>query len=70
VSDIALDRARAKAAKANVECGFVLADFLKDKITGAPFGFVFDRGCFHTFASKDLKPPRAWTCLLRKRPHL
>lgn len=132
VSDIALDRARTKAAKANVECAFVLADFLKDKIKGAPFGFVFDRGCFHTFdsksdkrlfaqhvadhlklgglwltltgnadehgrkqgppqltaaeilqaveplfevlslasshfASRDLKPPRAWTCLMRKR---
>jgi 2-polyprenyl-3-methyl-5-hydroxy-6-metoxy-1,4-benzoquinol methylase len=132
VSDIALDKARAKATKANVECDFVLADFLKDKIKGAPFGFVFDRGCFHTFdsksdkrlfarhvadhlqiggfwltltgnadeygrqqgppqltaaeivqtveplfevlslasshfASKDLKPPRSWTCLMRKR---
>jgi SAM-dependent methyltransferase len=51
VSDIALDRAREKAATAHVECGFVLADFLKDSIAGAPFGFVFDRGCFHTFDS-------------------
>ena len=55
VSDIALDRAREKAAKADAACGFVLADFLKDRIGGAPFGFVFDRGCFHTFDSKSDK---------------
>jgi SAM-dependent methyltransferase len=52
VSDIALDKARAKAAQAGAACDFVLADFLKGKIGGAPFGFVFDRGCFHSFDSK------------------
>ncbi len=53
VSDIALDKAKEKADKANAACCFVLADFLKDRIVGAPFGFVFDRGCFHTFDSKS-----------------
>lgn len=53
VSDIALDKAREKAAKANAACDFVLADFFKGRIVGAPFGFVFDRGCFHSFDSKS-----------------
>jgi methyl halide transferase len=50
-SNIALEKAREKASKANVKCDFILADFLKSKIEGAPFGFVFDRGCFHAFSS-------------------
>lgn len=52
-SDIALKKAKEKASQANVECDFVLADFLKDTIEGAPFGFVFDRGCLHSFDSED-----------------
>ena len=52
-SDIALEKAKEKASKANVECNFMLVDFLKNKIQGAPFGFVFDRGCFHSFSSED-----------------
>jgi SAM-dependent methyltransferase len=52
-SDIALEKAREKASKANVQCGFVLIDFLKNRIEGAPFGFVFDRGCFHSFDSEN-----------------
>lgn len=52
-SDIALEKAREKASKANVQCDFMLVDFLKDKIPNAPFGFVFDRGCFHSFSSEN-----------------
>jgi SAM-dependent methyltransferase len=52
-SDIALEKAKEKAFKANVECRFILADFLKNKIEGAPSGFVFDRGCFHSFSSEN-----------------
>lgn len=52
ISDIALEKAKAKASKAGVGCDFVLADFLTDTLEGAPFGFVFDRGCFHSFNSK------------------
>jgi SAM-dependent methyltransferase len=52
-SEIALGKAREKASKANVECDFILVDFLKNKIDGAPFGFVFDRGCFHSFSSEN-----------------
>jgi len=51
VSAIALEKAQQKASDAGVQCEFLEADFpeLKRKITGAPFGFVFDRGCFHSF---------------------
>jgi SAM-dependent methyltransferase len=52
-SDIALNKAREKASTADVECDFRLVDFLKNKIPGAPFGFVFDRGCFHSFSSES-----------------
>ena len=52
-SEIALEKAKEKASKADVECDFMLVDFLKNKIDGAPFGFVFDRGCFHSFSSED-----------------
>jgi SAM-dependent methyltransferase len=51
-SKIALEQAEEKAAKGNVECDFILVDFLNNKIEGAPFGFVFDRGCFHSFNSE------------------
>ncbi|MCG8376111.1 MAG: class I SAM-dependent methyltransferase, partial [Chlorobiales bacterium] len=27
--------------------------FLKQQVDGAPFGFVFDRGCFHSFDSAE-----------------
>jgi SAM-dependent methyltransferase len=52
-SDIALEKAEEKASKAGVECDFFLVDFLKSKVEGAPFGFVFDRGCFHSFSSEN-----------------
>ena len=50
-SEIALEKAKEKASKADVECNFILFDFRDNKIEGAPFGFVFDRGCFHSFSS-------------------
>ena len=52
-SDIAIEKAKEKASRAKVKCNFILVDFLKNKIEGAPFGFVFDRGCFHSFSSKN-----------------
>ena len=51
-SDIALEKAKEKASAAKVACNFIFADFLNDKIEGAPFGFAFDRGCFHSFTSE------------------
>ncbi len=51
-SDVAVAKAREKAARANVTCNFVLVDSLRNRIAGAPFGFAFDRGCFHSFNSE------------------
>ena len=53
ISGVAIEKAKEKASKANVKCDFILVEFLKNKIEGAPFGFVFDRGCFHSFSSED-----------------
>ena len=52
-SEIAITKAREKAAKANVTCMFAVLNFLKTHVDGAPFGFVFDRGCFHVLDSAD-----------------
>jgi SAM-dependent methyltransferase len=49
VSDIAIEKAKEKASKANVKCDFKLVDFLRNQIEGGPFEFIFDRGCFHSF---------------------
>ena len=51
-SELAVQMAREKSCAANVECSCYLCDFFKDSIPGAPFDFVFDRGCFH-------HPPKA-----------
>jgi len=56
-SDVALGKAKEKAAEAGVVCDFRLVDFLQSEIDGAPFGFAFDRGCFHSFGSES---DRSW----------
>ena len=48
ISEIAIRRAIKKAAEAGVKCKFYIRDFMKQKIEGGPFGFMFDRGCFHS----------------------
>ena len=53
ISEIAIEKARDKAAKANASCRFAVLNILKSHVDGAPFGFVFDRGCFHTMASDE-----------------
>jgi 2-polyprenyl-3-methyl-5-hydroxy-6-metoxy-1,4-benzoquinol methylase len=53
-AEIAIEKAREKAAQANVTCSFAVRNILKDHVDGAPFGFALDRGCFHTIrSSKD-----------------
>jgi SAM-dependent methyltransferase len=47
LSETAIARAKEKSSLASVDCKFRVADFLVDSINGAPFGFVFDRGCLH-----------------------
>ncbi|MBN2316786.1 MAG: class I SAM-dependent methyltransferase [Sedimentisphaerales bacterium] len=51
-SEMALAKAAEKASNAHVPCDFRRVDFLKNAVEGAPFGFVFDRGCFHSFVSE------------------
>jgi SAM-dependent methyltransferase len=53
ISEIAIEKAREKASKSDVRCAFLVIDFLRNQIEGAPFGFVFDRGCFHSFDSGE-----------------
>ncbi|MEE9567322.1 MAG: class I SAM-dependent methyltransferase [Desulfobacteria bacterium] len=53
VSEIAIQKAKERASDAGVKCVFLVSDFLNDKVPGAPFGFVFDRGCFHSFDSDE-----------------
>ena len=52
VSSTAIKLAIEKASNNNVDCKFIVADFLNDSISGSPFDFVFDRGCFHSFRTK------------------
>ena len=51
ISEMAIQKAIEKAAKANVECTFMVMDFLTSKIEGVLFGLAFDRGCFHSLNS-------------------
>jgi SAM-dependent methyltransferase len=53
ISDIAIAKAKEKALKNSVECTFLVGDFLETRIESPPFGFVFDRGCFHSFKSDE-----------------
>ena len=50
-SEIAIEKARDKAAKTNASCTFAVLNILNSHANGAPFGFAFDRGCFHTVDS-------------------
>jgi SAM-dependent methyltransferase len=48
LSPTALDQGRCKKAKAGVKTRFVLGDVLNPpEDIGGPYGFVFDRGCYH-----------------------
>ena len=47
LSKTAIKLAREK--KGSEACRVLVADFLADEIPGAPMGFVFDRGCLHSF---------------------
>ena len=53
VSPLAVERARAKMDGRAMRCRFAALDFLAATPPGAPFQFVFDRGCFHVFDEPD-----------------
>jgi methyl halide transferase len=50
-AEIAIEKAREKASRANTKCAFGIGDILKSHVEGGPFRFAFDRGCFHTIGS-------------------
>lgn len=52
-SEIAIEKAKEKALKANAQCTFMVSDILRSRVEGAPFGFAFDRGCFHTLSADE-----------------
>lgn len=49
IAPAGIEKARAKPAGAELDCRFMVADFLNDGLSGGPFDLVFDRGCFHVF---------------------
>ncbi len=53
ISEIAVARAETKAAADEVQCRFLVGDFLKDSVPGAPFRFAYDRGCLHVFEEDE-----------------
>jgi 2-polyprenyl-3-methyl-5-hydroxy-6-metoxy-1,4-benzoquinol methylase len=50
-SEVAIERAKEKALRADTKCRFIVSNFLASKVEGRPFGFAFDRGCFHVLES-------------------
>jgi SAM-dependent methyltransferase len=50
-SEVAIEKAKLKAGETHVKCDFIVSDIMTSRIEGAPFGFGFDRGCFHTLGS-------------------
>lgn len=53
ISSVAIDMAREKAAGKGADVSFYCADLLSDTISAPSFGFVFDRGCFHSLNSPE-----------------
>lgn len=53
IIEFAIKESKQKASCAGTDCTFSIADFMDQEIDGAPFDFVFDRGCFHIFDSKE-----------------
>jgi 2-polyprenyl-3-methyl-5-hydroxy-6-metoxy-1,4-benzoquinol methylase len=55
LSELALERARRRAAAAGVAIRFLLADVLALPELGEPFPFFFDRGCYHVVRRIDVQ---------------
>jgi SAM-dependent methyltransferase len=53
VAPLAVERATAKLNGRALRCRFAASDFLAAAPVEGPFGFVFDRGCFHVFDEPD-----------------
>ncbi|OQX72556.1 MAG: methyltransferase type 11 [Bacteroidetes bacterium 4484_249] len=76
LSEKAIEIAKEKVKNAGVDVSLYVNDFLNEKVPGTPFGFIFDRGCFHTFDKKEerniyaknvhqfLETDGLWLCLI------
>ncbi len=53
VSATAIEAARRRARDKHVDCRFLVASAIEPPDLGAPFDFVFDRGCFHVVRELD-----------------
>jgi SAM-dependent methyltransferase len=53
VSPLAVERATSRLKGDTLRCRFAVGDFLAEPPGTGPFGFVFDRGCFHVFAQAE-----------------
>ncbi len=53
ISQIAIAKAGKKVAAAGVEGRLLAGDFMTDEVPGAPFDFVYDRGCLHVFDGRE-----------------
>ena len=53
IAPLAIDRAQARAIAAGVGAKFVVADVLAPPDLGEPFGFFFDRGCYHAIRRQN-----------------
>jgi SAM-dependent methyltransferase len=54
ISPLAVERAGQRAAVAGANVRFLTADALADPDVGGPFGFFFDRGCYHIVRDMNL----------------
>ncbi len=50
ISPTAIEGARQRVDAAGVKCDLLVLDFLKEEVNGAPFQFIFDRGCLHSIS--------------------
>jgi 2-polyprenyl-3-methyl-5-hydroxy-6-metoxy-1,4-benzoquinol methylase len=55
ISPLAIECARERAAAAGVRVRFLAADLLDPPDLGGPYGFFFDRGCYHIVRSIDVR---------------
>jgi SAM-dependent methyltransferase len=53
ISQTAIAKAKKKVASAGVNSQLFVGDFLVDQVPGAPFNFIYDRGCFHVFDQSE-----------------
>ncbi len=54
-SPIAIERAKSKAATADVKCTFQVLDIFRNHVEGGPFRFAFDRGFLHIIDSNETR---------------